>query len=274
MVIGIGTSGVDIAKDLAPHVDRVYMVGNAIQGPELYQAQRKSQRQRIPENGELLPEIRQFGRRGIELVDGRVAHDIDVVILATGYQYSFPFLPTLHNDTQGAPNTPTTLVTDGRGVYNLYRDVFYIPDPTLAFVGLSVNTSAFSFFEYQSLCVARVFSGTARLPDERGRRKEYAAWIAERGEGKFSHLMGAAREQTYVREVVEWLNRDAAWSGATPVEGHSEAWLAAASAWKARLAPAYGVGNVSVPRAPDVHKQPQQDHQQEQRPHRVVMAFS
>lgn len=84
MIVGIGTSGVDIAKDLSPYAERVYMVGNSIRGPEQYQAQRKSQRQRIPDNGELLPEISRFDGDYIELVDGRVLHDVDTVILATG----------------------------------------------------------------------------------------------------------------------------------------------------------------------------------------------
>lgn len=82
------------------------------------------------------------------------------------------------------------VVTDGSNVLNLYRDVFWIPDPTLCTVGLSVNTSAFSFFEYQSIAAARVLSGQAFLPTEEGMREAYNKQVEEKGEGKFVHFLG------------------------------------------------------------------------------------
>lgn len=88
------------------------------------------------------------------------------------YADSYPFLPHLHCDpwSGSRPDVDRVLVTNGESVRNLYRDVFYIPDPALTFLGLSVNTSAFSFFEYQSISVARVLSGQAFLPDEKTMR--------------------------------------------------------------------------------------------------------
>lgn len=131
---------------------------------------------------------------------------------------------------------PQPLVTDGKGVHGLYRDVFTVSDPTLAFVGVSVNTSAFAFFEYQSLSVARVFAGRARLPSLTRRRDLHAQWLSERGGGKFAHLMGVDRERAYVRETVAWLNAEAARTGDARVEGHSEEWLAASDRFKAAIA--------------------------------------
>jgi hypothetical protein len=140
------------------------------------------------------------------------------------YQYSYPFLPDYHQDSGSLP-ADQVLVTTGGSVHNLFRDVFYIPDPTLTFIGVSINTATFSFFEYQSISIARVFSGKARLPSLDDRRQEYEARVLERGDGKFLHLLGKEGEIQYVKETVEWLNRDGEELGGEKVEGHTKAWL-------------------------------------------------
>ncbi|KAK8844850.1 hypothetical protein IAR55_006700 [Kwoniella newhampshirensis] len=237
LIVGLGTSGNDIARDLASHANKLYLVGkNVLRGPTAYQQQRRLQRALVPENSERVAEIKRFlplksgqtlSEGTIELTDGRLLTGIDEVIFATGYQYSYPFLPQYHKDPGSSrPAALTPLVTDGSGVLNLYRDVFYIPDPTLTFLGLSVNTSAFSFFEYQSISIARVFAGKARLPDEAGRWKAYASLVREKGEGKFSHLLNRDGERTYVKDTVEWINSEAKVFGAEPIAGHSPEWLA------------------------------------------------
>jgi hypothetical protein len=126
-------------------------------------------------------------------------------------------------------------------VLNLYRDVFYIPDPTLSFLGVSVNTSAFSFFEYQSISIARVYSSLARLPNEARRWEAYNRMIREKGEGKFSHFLGKEGERNYVKETVAWLNKDAEWSGADRVEGHDAEWLKASDNILASISSKYGL---------------------------------
>ena len=126
-------------------------------------------------------------------------------------------------------------------MHNLYRDVFYIPDPTLAFVGISVNTSAFSFFEYQSISVARVFSGKARLPDPQSQRVALDKVVTSKGKGKFRHFLGPAGERAYVRDTVEWINRDAATLGASTIERPSAAWLHYSNQVKVKIAKKYGV---------------------------------
>lgn len=63
----------------------------------------------------------------------------DAVIFATGFRYSFPFLPQYHNPSvgpkeQGPKNLPQPIVTDGTHLRNLYLDIFYIEEPTIGFV--------------------------------------------------------------------------------------------------------------------------------------------
>lgn len=230
------------------HAKHIYqVVRNKLYGPKQYRAQRALQRLFLPPGVEHVSEIASFGNvdaledmaeAEIKLTDGRILRNVDRVIFSTGYayrgrghiltfdryQYSYPFLPEYHHDSGTLPSDQV-LVTSGGSVHNLFRDVFYIPDPTLAFVGVSINTATFSFFEYQSISIARVFSGQARLPSLSSRRLEYESRIKDRGDGKFLHLLGKEGEIKYVKEIVAWLNRDGEELGGKEVQGHSQAWL-------------------------------------------------
>jgi hypothetical protein len=81
-----------MARDLAPHVNKVYMVGkNVLSGPESYQAMRRSQRLMMPDNAQLVPEIQEFRTpKGsmeaseIVLTDGTVLSNIGLIIFSTG----------------------------------------------------------------------------------------------------------------------------------------------------------------------------------------------
>jgi hypothetical protein len=243
----------DIAKDLSEHAAKVLIAARVNHGaPETYRQFRQFQVARLPPRSERIAEVARFRpvapgqsiREGeIELADGSVISGVDTVIWCTGYQYSYPFLSHLHHDpgSSASPPPEDALVTAGDQVLNLYRDVFYIPDPTLTFIGLSVNTSAFSFFEYQSISVARVWSQQARLPTQEAQREALAAVVASKGDGKFRHFMGKDGEREYVRETVEWINRDAKDTGATEVEGHSEQWLWESDQTLVKIAARYGV---------------------------------
>ncbi|TYJ53790.1 hypothetical protein B9479_005550 [Cryptococcus floricola] len=258
LIVGIGTSGNDISKDLSPHTSKLYLVGrNVLRGPKAYREQRKMQRQFVLPNAEQVPEIKRFlpppAGKGIEeaeieLTDGRIITGVDGIIFTTGFQYSFPFLPSYHHDhtlTSPSPSASqsqvTPIITDGDGVLNLYRDVFYIPDPSLTFLGLSINTSAFSFFEYQSISIARVFAGTARLPSESARWQAYKEVLKTKGSGRYSHLMNKDGERAYVQSTVAWLNADAPLFHAPPISGHSPEWIAESDKIPQLIAKKYGM---------------------------------
>jgi hypothetical protein len=103
MIIGIGTSGADIARDLAPHASKLYMVGRDIKRntPHEHQALRRMQRFTLPSNAEQVREIDQFEephadmgegdiRQGrVVLKDGRVLSGIDHIIFATGHVITY-----------------------------------------------------------------------------------------------------------------------------------------------------------------------------------------
>ncbi len=152
-------------------------------------------------------------------------HDIDQVILCTGYHFSHPFLPDLHeDDTLPQDASDTVLVTDGTQMHNLHKDIFYIPDPTLSFVGVPFYTATFTCFEFQAIAVAAVLSGRAWLPREEEMREEYRRRVETKGYGRAFHSL-RDQQVAYANELLEWINGQAETTGAERVEGYSAKWI-------------------------------------------------
>ncbi|EED23467.1 dimethylaniline monooxygenase, putative [Talaromyces stipitatus ATCC 10500] len=107
----------------------------------------------------------------ITFTDGSsvIGDEIDIILFATGYDFSLPFLPDLKSVHRRIPG--------------LYQHIFKIENPTLAFVGMIAGVFGIRFFEWQAVFIARVLAGRAKLPD----RKEMYEWeqtrLAERGDG-------------------------------------------------------------------------------------------
>jgi hypothetical protein len=173
-----------------------------------------------------LPSEGQIKPGPITLKDGRVLVDIDRVILSTGYHFSHPFLLDLHEDaTLPEDASDTVLVTDGTQIHNLHKDIFYIPDPTLTFVGVPFYTATFTLFEFQAIAVAAVLSGRAWLPKQEEMRDEYKKRVETKGYGRAFHSL-RDQQVEYVTELLGWINTQAEVTGAEKVEGYSERWLA------------------------------------------------
>ncbi|MFG2089768.1 MULTISPECIES: flavin-containing monooxygenase [unclassified Spirillospora] len=108
-------------------------------------------------------------RPGIERLDGEkvvfdggAADAVDVIVWATGYRVSVPFLPS--GLTGGDPER-----------LPLFKRVFHLDDPSLAFVGLMQSTgAALPIVEAQAKLAAAYFSGTYALPPPPERRRAVA----------------------------------------------------------------------------------------------------
>ena len=74
-------------------------------------------------------------------LDVQILSGIDAVILATGFRYSFPFLPQYYDGAKYVPRASSAatvspfLPLDGSHIRDLYLDQFYLRDPTLVFLG-------------------------------------------------------------------------------------------------------------------------------------------
>ena len=232
LLIGGGTSSCDIAKELKGTAKAIYQsTRNGIFDHPITV---------LPAGVRRVSEIASFNLEQecesrsddtpisgtVTLVNGQVLTNIDRVIVCTGYHITFPFLSEYHRDSVPVCEADrTTLVTDGTQMHNLHKDIFYIPDPTLAFIGVPYYSATFSLFEFQAITVAAVFSGKAHLPEEEDARSEYDRRVEQKGLGRsFHNLRG--KDVDYVDELLAWINPGIVAAGGEPVEGHSEEWKA------------------------------------------------
>lgn len=226
LLIGAATSSTDIGRELSGIAKNIYQSsrGGAIDVPGVFLS---PETHRVAGVASFEPPGQAQTTGGtVTLVDGTVLEDIDRVVLCTGYLFTLPFLLQLHDDAALVHEAnDIVVVTDGSQLHNIHKDIFYIPDPTLAFVGVPSYTATFTFFEYQAMAVAAVFSGRATLPSKEIMQAEYAEKLKRKGAGRsFHNLMGESIQ--YVDQLVAWLNRDAKKTGRRRYEGYSQEWQA------------------------------------------------
>ncbi|KAM6938889.1 flavin-containing monooxygenase 5-like isoform 1-T2 [Lycodopsis pacificus] len=100
------------------------------------------------------PNIRRFQGSSVEFDDGSVVEDVDLVVFATGYRFSFPFLAS-------------QVVSVSENKASLYKYVFppELDRPTLAIIGLVQPLGAIMpISEMQARWATRVFKGCIKLP--------------------------------------------------------------------------------------------------------------
>jgi cation diffusion facilitator CzcD-associated flavoprotein CzcO len=147
MVVGNSASGLDVGRQISLTSQQPLLL--SVRTPT------------SPENLELVgaeevPEIEEFlvRERGVRFKNGRVEKDVDAIVYATGYLYSLPFLNSF---------TPS-LLTNGRRVHGLYRDLFHIEHPSLVFAGLPIRVNPWGTSESQAALVSRIWANQLHLP--------------------------------------------------------------------------------------------------------------
>ncbi|ORE05406.1 FAD/NAD(P)-binding domain-containing protein [Rhizopus microsporus var. microsporus] len=242
LLIGNGTSALDIARDIRKHAKKIYnSVRESKHGyDERYQKLREEVAKLVPKNVQRVGEIRRFRQDRledsvqsavVELVDGTEITDIDYIIVCTGYLFSFHFLEDLHDDEEinsrrgYSIDEKRVLVKNGVQVFNLHKDIFYIPNPTLSFVGIPFHIATFSLFEFQSYAVARVYSGAAKLPNVDAMRAEWLERARQKGLGREFHALGSELELVYIKDIVNWLNEDGKALGKPIIQEHDQEWI-------------------------------------------------
>ncbi|CAG7938680.1 unnamed protein product [Penicillium nalgiovense] len=239
LLLGGGVSSLDIAIEISGTAEHVYQStrNGAFDLPE----------SALPENASRIAEVEAFELSTstsaniehlpltVHLKSGKTLHDIDKIILCTGYQMVLPFLDD-YNDysVSAAEANGRVLVTDGTQVHNLHQDIFYIPDPTLAFVGIPFYTATFSLFEFQAIAVTAFLSGVAKLPSSTSLRTEYENRVKEKGLGRSFHSLKDL-EQPYVQELLKWVNAGRVERGLSLIEGHTKTWITERAALSERL---------------------------------------
>ncbi|KAG0192873.1 hypothetical protein DFQ28_007346 [Apophysomyces sp. BC1034] len=212
VIVGGRVSAVDISRHLNGITRNVYL---SFRGSfECSSQVINSFRSAIPEGVIHKSGIQSFTNKDgkvdgtITLEDGTTLDDIDQVILCTGYMVDLPFLGDLRVHTDDAePSTMSqnTVRADGKRAIDTYREIFHIGDPTLAFVGFPSHLTLMRFFSYQSNAVARVWEGTARLPNQTKMKS-----ITEQRQAPCNpdDLTGDS-ERLRAQGIITWLNHHA-----------------------------------------------------------------
>ena len=144
LVVGAGQSGRDLIIDLAGHTREVWLSnrGTPLTCP-------------LPNNIHELSAIKEVLSDGnVISSDGKTQH-IDSIILATGYQYSFPFL---------SEKSGLQVLNDGKRVFPLYKHTFNARHPSSAIIGVNFGVLPFPYFDLQVRWVLSVWMGDKLLP--------------------------------------------------------------------------------------------------------------
>ncbi|UKZ80081.1 hypothetical protein TrVFT333_007846 [Trichoderma virens FT-333] len=187
IVVGNGASGTDIALQINRVSARRTMVSVRTPTPQ----------PRLAYMGcEEVSEIEEFlaDERGIRFKDGRVESGIDAVIFCTGFLYDYPFLPVLQRK----------LITTGDGVHGLYKHIFCIDYPTLAFSALNVKTAPWPLAEAQAAVFSAVWSNNIQLPSVDA-MQEWSKKLYE-DEGEQLHIFRtSSADGLYINDLYDWV---------------------------------------------------------------------
>lgn len=211
IVVGNGPSGLDIATQIMTTCKK----------PLVLSARSESMLLSDPSPTRLeKPEITEFilEDRSLRFRDGSIEKNVDVVLYATGYFYSFPFLRSLD----------PPLIVDGTHVHDLYQHLLYRQHPTMAFLATQQRIIPFPMAEAQGAVVSRLWSGRLALPSD----DEMKAWedktYEENGDGREFHLLAFPKDANYINDMHDWAMSapDAATRGKTPPRwGAKERWM-------------------------------------------------
>lgn len=147
-------------------------------------------KEELPPIAEYLPED-----RAVRFEDGRIETHIDAIVYCTGYLYSYPFLKSLK----------PPVVTTGHRVHGLYRQLFNITYPTLAFTTLQKKIVPFPLSEVQAAAIAKVWANKLQLPEEDEMRLlEKKEVEAQGGEANF-HILGYPKDAEYINSLHDWV---------------------------------------------------------------------
>ncbi|XP_030648315.1 flavin-containing monooxygenase FMO GS-OX4 isoform X2 [Chanos chanos] len=193
VVLGAGASGVDISIELAQANAQVILSHNK---PALPFSLPAGVRQAAPV-------VRVLEDGSFEFQDGSLAH-AQVLMLCTGYNFTFPFL----HSTQLGLQVQEHLITP------LYK--FLVPPayPSLFFVGICKVICPFVHFNCQVQFALAILDGTVKLPSREEMEKEVRREMQEKAERgvQTKHLLKMDSEQwDYYKMLARTVSHSDGW---------------------------------------------------------------
>eukprot|EP00079_Xenopus_tropicalis_P024140 XP_012816672.1 PREDICTED: flavin containing monooxygenase 2 isoform X1 [Xenopus tropicalis] len=147
------------------------------------------------------PGVKEFTETSVCFEDGTRVDNLDVVIFATGYQFSFPFL-----------EKSVIKVDDSKGF--LYKKVIPVnlQKPTLAVIGLVLPIGPIMVLaELQSRWATRLFKGLIKMPTDKDKSQDLA-----RDEKLRRKWFATAKDNSRRTEYTKYLDDLASQIGAKP----------------------------------------------------------
>lgn len=192
VVIGSGPSGIELVLEIGKYAKKVYWSDHSIKtyGRELNIT--------LPSNTIKKPDITEIEIDSITFEDGTM-EKVTMITYATGYDFKFPFL-----------SVDCGLSTNEKNIRPLYKHIFNVNYPTMAFCGIPFFALGFPLFDLQVRCILKFWRGEESLPsleemlesvqiDENERKK---LGLPTR---KF-HLLGPHRHIGYYKDLAEISN--------------------------------------------------------------------
>ncbi|XP_069108126.1 senecionine N-oxygenase-like isoform X2 [Argopecten irradians] len=142
VILGAAFSGTDLTFAIAPHAQQIFLshIKDRLESV-------------LPENVTQKPGIKRMTQKTVVFLDDTEA-EVDVLLLCTGYRYSFPFLS---DDVITATRDKVT---------PLYKHVVNVKYSNLFFVGILEFVHYFGMGHMMSKYAVRVLDGDAILPSE------------------------------------------------------------------------------------------------------------
>ncbi|TID13611.1 hypothetical protein CANINC_004873 [Pichia inconspicua] len=187
LIIGNSASGIDISTQLLTVAKGITM---SCVGEPMFKGVIESETEQV----DRVVKYDIENNRSVITQSGKVISNIDKVLFCTGYLYEVPFLKSYVNG-------PKAIITDGSNLRYLYKQLFYIPDPSLILAGLPKSIIPFPFAEAQGQYVARILSGRLSLPSTEEMYADYEREVTERGRGSNFHVMGHLKDAEYCNEM-------------------------------------------------------------------------
>eukprot|EP00127_Corallochytrium_limacisporum_P005913 Clim_evm58s214 gene=Clim_evmTU58s214 len=207
LVLGAGSSGQDIAREVGSVAEKVYIASDKVERLEIRDAEEKLVAESIRPVTEF-PTVHTAKTRRV--VDDKGTEEdavieFDDLVICTGYKYAYPFLASekegedhhvedKDQSTKYYANGEISVLSNGRWVDGLYQHLFSKSDPTLSFVGLPWLCIPFPIAEYQSEWVAQFLAGKLSLPDREAMDAWDKAWRHKMDkadeDARFYHRLG------------------------------------------------------------------------------------
>ncbi|GEL17387.1 NAD(P)-binding domain-containing protein [Pseudonocardia asaccharolytica] len=144
-----------------------------------------------PDNWKEVPLLQKVEGNTATFADGNTAR-VDAIILCTGYQHHFPFLP---DDLR--LKTANRLATA-----DLWKGVVWVHNPKLFYLGMQDQWYTFNMFDAQAWYVRDIIAGTIHVPDSVEKRLADVTARVEAEDALPDDFAAIAYQGAYVQELI------------------------------------------------------------------------